>query len=341
MRFQLLAFEFGIPSIESLRLFQPERLLELWSRLQKLTALRGVKFFGHTSRLRSIANAEQIAQGFANKEAQSYSFSDTRHLRDPDMKYHWNLGIRKRLLSVEAFCEVPPDEVDTLIQDLLTLNGVLMSSIEGGVVSNPFSCVAVPGLRFTLPRPPRSLGRIPFNSIVDVIHLRSNPTAQESVVLNKLKGEMMPGGDVVLVKWGDVRREPPSKILARRYAWYCEHGAFPVDTSFNMVGDKEVAFWGAVSTKELTMYSASLRGGAKAIVGGPDDEDVCILVAELGRMVASGKTVEGHPLDGVTLLTPSREDALALHDLASGHGLSVAYVGVDDKLWNPFPVEYE
>jgi hypothetical protein len=233
------------------------------------------------------------------------------------------------------------------VDELVTLNEILLDFIEGGEVGIPFSFLEAPGLSFKLTRPPRFFRRLSYNSLVDIIHLKSSYKAEEQEIVNQLKAsDPVPGsdrifkGDLLIVKWGDLKQQPAETILARRYAWYAEHGSLPVDSSFNALGDKEFALWNAQPTRELSGYSSFNKKAIKAGVFDTPDEAVELLES-LRRMLDAGETVEGYPVREITLVVPSRESAIELQPLANRYGISVIYAGNDNKLWNPFPPEYE
>lgn len=347
MRFILRLFEMKTSSVEALKLDDAGRLLELRSRLGGLTAVESVKWFGHTDRLKPIESVDQLVKEFGKRKVETYSFADVKNLAAEEPRRHWTVGVRKVLLMTYGDCEAERDAAITLANELLTLNEILLSFVEGGEVGIPFSFLEVPGVSFRPTRPPRFFKRISKNSVVDVVHLNASYEPQEQEIVKRLR-EADPAagaarefrGDLLKVTWGDLAREPFETILSRRYAWYAEHGDFPLDSSFNALGDEEFALWDAKPTQELTGYSSFNQKGMKAVVFDEPDE-VADILEELRRILEAGQTREGHPVREITLVVPTREAAVELRPLAGRHGMRVVYVGDDNKLWNPFPPEYD
>lgn len=345
MKFLLRLFELKIASIDSLKLDDRDRLSILWSQLKGLTTVAGVKFFGSGERLKPIESVDQLVKEFGKRKVESYTFADAKN--EEDAKSRWSVGIRRTLVTVSLVYELSPDRFDTLTSELITLNEILLASIGDCEVAVPFSFLEVPGVKFKLPRPPRFFGRIAKNSLVDVIHLKSVYKPEEQEIVNQLKEadpfvgvQRVFKGDLLRIKWGDLKQQPAEAILAQRYSWYAERGNLAVDSSFNSNGDKEFALLDAKPTQELTTYSSFSKKGTKGLVF-DKPEEVTELLKSLHGILEAGMTVEGYPVDEISLVLPSRESAIDLRPLASRYGMQVVYVGNDDKLWNPFPLEYE
>jgi hypothetical protein len=345
MRILLKSFAIRVPSIASLRLGDPERLSEIWPRVRELHAAAGVRFFGAGDRLKRIDGIGQLAAEFRKHKVERYSFADVSNLQRGEPQTVWAVGLRRTLLTVTAECEADQGQIETLTTDLLRVNDLLLSSVEGADPEGSWSAIRLPDAVFSIPSPSRDLGRVPHDAVVDVIHARASYREEEREVVRRLiADDSLPAavrarhGDLLVVRWGDPRRETVETILERRLAWISENGGMPLDSSFNELGDEEFALWNAVATSELTFYSAASEEGAKGVVfDSPDDEDLVETLEHLHGMLASGKTAEGLPLRRITLITPSREDAVALHPSASGYGMPVVYVGADNRFWNPFP----
>jgi hypothetical protein len=93
-------------------------------------------------------------------------------------------------------------------------------------------------------------------------------------------------------------------------------------------------------TREFTAYSSFDGRAVKGIVV-DRPEDAIETMEHMRDILKAGQTAEGESVSGVTLILPSRESAVMLHPLATSYGLGVVYVGEDNRLWNPFPPEYD
>ncbi len=347
MRIVLRFFEFEIPSIESLQLSDKMRLLNIWSAIKELSSVSGIMFFGSSNKLTKIENVDYLVKEFAKKKVERYAFCDVKDLSKFLPQIHWDIGIRKKLFTVSLVCHSTIEKMESLISEIVEVNHILLTSIVWNQILFPFSYLELPDINFELPRPPRNFGRFSKNSLVDIFHLKSSFRDEELKIIHELQqGSLIEGsdriitGDMLIVSWGKHKKHTLESILAKRYLWYAEHGNLPIDSSFNMLGDKEFALWDAKPTKELTFYSPFNRKGCKAVVF-DNIEQITKLVYSLNNMLKSGKTIEGYPIEGITMITPSRESAIALYPVASQYGMNVVYVGVDNKLWDPFPTHYE
>ena len=345
MRILLTPFAIHIPSIDSLRLGNVDRLSEIGAEVRQLRTSAGVSHFGAGDRLKHIGSAASLAAEFSKKKVERYSFADTPDLQRGNPRIVWTVGIRRTLVTVTAACEMKGDELEALTKDLLRVNDFLLTRVANVDTAWSWSSIRVLGVAFAAPSPARDLGRVPDDAVVDVIDNRAVYGEEQRALVQRLSDADLPPnvartrhGDARVIRWGDPSRERVETMLERRLAWISGQEGMPLDSSVNALGDQEFALWDSVQTSELTFYSAATGEGAKAVVfDASDDEDLVETVERLYYMVASGVTAEGMPLRKVTLITPSREAALALHPLASRYEMDVAYVGDDDRFWNPFP----
>jgi hypothetical protein len=347
MKFTLELFEIGIDSIDSLKLYERQRLLKLWYQVKELTTVAEVKFFGTGDKLKPIS-MDQLLKVFGKRKAQIHRFADVKNVRTENPRCRWAFIIRQDYVGADLYYESSPEKYNTLTSELVTLNEILLTSIEGGKVRIPFSSLGAPDVHFKVTRPPRFFRRISPDSLVDLIYLESVYMSDDQQIIERLKNdELIEGaervfkGNLLLIKWGDIRQQPAETILAKRYSWLAEHLDLPIDESFNSIGDKEFALWEAEQTKQLTAYSSFSKKGAKAVVFDEVDEELESLIKGLHKILVSGKTVEGYPIEEITLITPSRESAVKLRPLANKYQMRVVYVGTDDRLWDPFPPEYD
>lgn len=347
MKLFLNLLEMEIPSIESLALDDKKRLLKLWSQLSKLSVTQGVRFFGAGDKLHLVDGADQLAKEFRKRKPGTYSFSDVKDLINQEAQVDWSIGIRKAYLTVKAECESSAEHISSLSRELVVLNQILVSTVMEGKVATPFSFLRTPGVQFKLTRPPRSLGTLAIDSIVDIIYLTASCGPEDQEIIDLFKSKDLPTGvrrssvdNFLVVEWGDVTERSVSSILSERYRWLIEEGKFAIDSTFNSIGDKEFALWEPIPTREFTGYSAFNGKATKAVVF-DEPEEIVELLEQLRKILVAGKTSKGNPVNEITLIVPSRESALSLHPLATRYGMPVVYVGDDNRLWNPFPPEYE
>jgi len=347
MRFVLRLFAFEIESIQSLRLDDADRLVQLWSRIEGMRVMSGLDSFGAADRLKPI-RVDALVKEFARHKATSYSFADVANLATGEPNNLWSVGLRPRLVTVTGAYVAADREAETVAGELVTLARLALDERDRfRATATPFACLDLVDVRFTLTRPPRFFGRLSTNSLVDVVFLGAALQPDEEGVVRQLaEGELVPGAtrqqrdDLLVVTWGDLSRARAEDILAQRYAWYADRAGFPLDSRFNAAGDKEFALWNPSPSQQLTGYSVGSQTGMKALVFDAPDEVVDDL-DDLAALIAAGTTAEGYPIQGVAVVAPSREAAVQLRPLAAARGLSVAYVGDDNRLWNPFPSEYE
>ena len=338
--------ELRIPSIPSLRLDDEARLREIWSRLKPLKQVPTSLFFGTGDRLKPATSIEPLVKEFAHHRADSYSFADVRDLSRNDPSIHLRLGIRRALLGVTLSIACTPADARDLADDLVRLNRVLFASVDDAVVDGPFSFVEVLDLPFALSRPPRRFGRLSHRSIADAVLLEAEMTSDDAAIVDALQHVPLPSGasryvdeDFLVITWGDPVRRPVESILEQRYAWYTQNCDLPIDTIYNDLGDREVGISDLAPSEGLTAYSPTAAKAMKALVFDLP-EDVREDLARLRQMLDAGRTPAGQPLHHVTLLLPSRDDAIQLEPLATEYGMGVAYVDADNRLWDPFPSEF-
>jgi len=339
--------EMEIPSVKSLRLSDKKHLLNLQAKVAKLRSVRGVSFFGPEDRLKPLQSIEQLIATFKNGKPDTYSFADAKDPTGSEAHVHWEIGIRKAFLTITAELEASAETMVELSNELLLVNQILLSAVPDGNVAMPFSFLRLPGTKFKKSQPPRFLGKLVPDSIVDIVYLKTKVDSDEQRIIDQLKSKSVPGtaerivvDDFVVIRWGDLTKESPAFILARRYQWLVEGGEFGIHDSYNAAGDKEFALWQPVPTPEFTGYSPFDGRATKAVVFDEPSEVVDIL-EQMQRILASGKNSAGDRVTAIMLIVPSREAALALHPSAQRYGMGVIYVGDDSKLWNPFPAETE
>jgi len=347
MRIYLAFLQVTIPSIGSLRLSGNARILDLWQKIKTSTTVDGVRYFGSGEKLRPIDEVDALVGEFAKQKVESYRFSDVRSGLFLQGKRSWGISIRRSLLAITLQADVADEAVRQLAEELVALNQLLLAEITDGSVENPFSALRVPEAAYELTRPPRSFGILVPDSIFDVVYLKSQLNSERRAVVDLLQSRPLPEGavretvgDFLTILWGDVSKLSVSSILSHRYAWLAESGSFPIDSSFNAVGDKEFALWQSIRTKEFTAYSSFDGRAAKGIVVDRPEEAVEIL-EHLHGILKAGKTSDGENVSGITLIVPSRESAVMLYPLAKSYELGIVYVGQDNRLWNPFPPEYD
>jgi hypothetical protein len=338
MTFLLRLFSLDIESIESLGLDNLDRLSSLAEKVREFDVARGVDYFGRGDRLKEF-DAERIASELGKPG--SYTFADVPDPSEARPKIEWTLGLREGMVSVSAVVEAEPGHQDSLRQELVQLNELLLDSVSEFDVGQPFSVLDAIEVDFEPSGAPRYFGRIPARSLVDIVYVPGPFEGPENAVVESLRdGNLIDEalrevvGDLLVVTWGNVESQPVEEILAARYAWYVEQGEIPKEQAENEHGDSEFALYQPKRTSQLTGYSELDKTGMKGVVF-DDPEEVEATLEDLGAILESGTTAEGHPVDEIAVVVPRREQALELRPLAERYGLRVAYVGVDDRLWEP------
>ena len=347
MKIHLALLQAIIPSIDSLRLSDRSRVLGIWEKIKTSKTVDGVKYFGAGESLKPLDGVDSLVKEFSKKRVESYTFSDVKCAIHQQGRMNWRISIRRSLFAATLQAVVPDELVHGFAEELIALNRILLTEIPDAKVENPFSALRVPEARYDVTRPPRSFGILAPDSIFDVIYLKSQLNPERQAVVDQLLSRSLPegaarktAGDFITIVWGDFSKLSVSSILSRRYAWLAESGAFPIDSSFNSIGDKEFGLLQSKRTREFTAYSSFDGRAVKGIVA-DRPEDAIETMEHLREILNAGQTAEGEGVSGITLILPSRESAVMLHPLATSYGLGVVYVGEDNKLWNPFPPEYD
>jgi hypothetical protein len=312
LRLSLRSFEFPISSIESLRLGDPNRLVDLRDAVAELGSSATVRFFGAGDRLKPITSVASVAKEFRKHKAESYSFADVRNLATEDARVCRSVGIRRALLTVRATIEAQQSDIPARAADLLAVDRLLLSRVEYAKIDVPFSFLDVPDATFRPPAPPRFFGKLSDRSVVDVIYLGSDLDDSDRALAEALKNARLPGraervveDDLLIVRWAGPSGHSIEEALNQRYAWYTEHAGLPVDAAYNEHGDHEYSLFDARPVDGLTSYSAFERKAMKSIVF-DSPEDIRDVLEGLRQMLESGATLEGEPLVKVTVVVPTR-----------------------------------
>jgi hypothetical protein len=336
----------NIGSIKNLNLSDQKQLLKIWSEIKDMETIKGVKYFGRGESLRPVSSVDQLVAEFQKQKAESYSFSDVKRPAEPDMARLWSIGIRRSLLILNMKGSFPAERIRAIIDELLALHRILLGAVSDGV-DIPFSSLRTPNLGFQLARPPRDFESLVEDSIADLIYLKGQTRPENQHIVDLLRSATLPesaersdDGEFVLIVWGDVTKQPVSSILSTRYAWLAQTGEFGIKSGFNESGDKEFGLWNSKPTRDFTAYS-SFDGRAAKAVAFDEPEEALETIEKLSNILKAGKTSSGETVVEITLVVPTRESALRLHDLAVRFHMRVVYVGEDKGLWDASPSEYE
>jgi hypothetical protein len=346
VQYHLRLFELLIPSLASLELDDGDRLLAVRARLPEMKYAASVRYFGTGSRLKPLTGVDDLVTEFSRHRPDSYSFTDVRDITKREPQIEWRLEIRPKLFAAHLSLICEPADFPTLRTDLVQLNRVLSTCVKNRIVHLPFSFLEVIGVPFAVQPPTKLFGRLSPRSLVDVASL-AEPSEEDAATLQALREGDLPDGvrredrdDLLIVSWGDPTSRPVEEILGERYEWYAAHCELETDPSYDAHGDKEFALFDAKPVDELTAYSSATCAGMKALVF-DSPEDVRGDVERLRDLLDVRQVSTGEKLSSITVVAPSRGAAMSLEPLAREHRLGVAYVGADDRLWNPFPTEQE
>jgi hypothetical protein len=343
VRVQLRLLELRIPSIESLRLADRERLNMLRGQVETFSTMTGVRFFGAGDRLKPLSDVDQLVQEFGKYKADSYVFADAQDLRREDPGVKWSIGIRRALLTVTVVVDAQPSDLANLADELIALDTLLVAAVTDAEVDRPFSFLEILDTDFEPMDTPRFPTKLSALSVVDLVHLDRVDDEADHILVEALRsGELIPGAkravrdDLLIVRWIGEPAGPLDEILGARHAWYSHHAVPAAKGSLDQRSDTEFVLEGDTETAGLTAYSALDKRGAKAVVF-DSPEEVREILDELRQVLDAGRMSDGRLIDEITLITPTRDDALRLRPVAESYGMDVVYVGDDDRLWNPSP----
>jgi hypothetical protein len=211
-----------------------------------------------------------------------------------------------------------------------------------------WSGIVVLEARLKRPRPPRNLGPIRQDAVLDVINVRSpSPPTQLSALMENLESELPKHtsltklGDYWMINWvASIKTDQKSleTAMTARLAWYYDNDEFPVFGNYNQLGDSLVGPLNPVEDPFYTLYSPFNGMAYKALAGLPERLSEEALIATMQDDLRRGSTREGRSLKSVTLIVPSRDLAVKYSQQARDLDFkSVVYPDNEGDLWNPFP----
>jgi hypothetical protein len=201
---------------------------------------------------------------------------------------------------------------------------------------------------FAQPRPPRNLGKLPADAILDVIDTSVSPLPPSWDTLMEAYQTRLPDytsaqktGPYLIVNWAAKRgagQQALASALSDRLVWCYAHSNFPIAGSYNEQGDSLVLLLNPVKHSFYTFYIPFDKSAFKALVPSATElqaqEGVELMIADLKR----GKSSDGKALSGITLIFPSRALAIQYHDEALQLGFKgTSYPDSQGNLWNPLP----
>jgi hypothetical protein len=210
-----------------------------------------------------------------------------------------------------------------------------------------WSGIRVLGVRFKQPRPPRSMVAIPMDAVFDVINTRpAKPMAELESLLDALRSDpphnalVESSGDCRIIDWlnfPSVESHLVAERMSERLSWYYEHVPFQRLENYNELGDEMVVLFQPVKDSFYTFYMPFNAAAYKALVELPDDLRKDESIASMLRDMEEGKTRSGQRLSTVTLILPSREQAIEYLARAKALGFAgTAYPDSKGSLWSPY-----
>jgi len=326
-------------SIADLALGDRTTIESIWADLRGLRCIDGITYFGVGTNLSKIRDADQIGRAVSRPVPEIYTFADAAGDTTPNV--YWEVEITRGLVSVLGILVGESRTLKSMGAELPRLNRALLEHKGQANAFLPISSVNAPDAIPSESSVPK-YGQLSPVAIVDVVLKDGTLDPRVGNVIQALSTAPLPlkvnrhtAMDQVIVEWGDLEREPPEEILARRDKWFGEILGFEAIVEPRSGVDTQVFLNVTEQAKGLSGYDKSREIGAKAVAY-VDVTDVWPTLDELTKMLKRGATAEGLPLRDVVLIVPARGQAVELRKISGPRGLAtVVYVGDDNNLYLP------
>jgi len=266
---------------------------------------------------------------------------DKNRLESASKMLEVNFLFDKISLSIESNQE----NIDLFNQIEETFELLLSVTQKHGLMPDLWSGLRILEIGFKQPRPPRNMGRIPTDALLDVINTKA-PALSIDDLIEAYQREL-PGnaslksvGHYLIIDWinrKDVKQEAIASALTERLNWYYSHHDFPISGAYNEHGDSLIVLLNPVKHSFYTFYVSFDNTAYKAFVPTTptliEDEMIDSMLVDIER----GKAPDGAKLSAVTLIFPSRKLAEKYYNEAMQLGFrEVGYPDSEGNLWSLF-----
>lgn len=147
--------------------------------------------------------------------------------------------------------------------------------------------------------------------------------------------------DLLVIKWvGDEAREAEVRAgVIREAKWLLQHITLELAPDFTEQGDRLVLGHGVTEHPHVTFYADAGQLAFQTAVPRPHDGQIePELLAQWKSWMERGQLPDGSPVKHFTVIVPSRDAAIAVHQSLLDAGIQqVLYVGDEGTWWDPFP----
>jgi hypothetical protein len=209
--------------------------------------------------------------------------------------------------------------------------------------------IAVEGVKYARPRPPRSHPLFGAKSVVDFISLSSFAELDQQYVneVCQLISAQLPDGaqrsesnGLVIIRWIDALTDIAqiAERLSIRELWISNLLSPPIEAFYNEYGDREIIAMNFVKHPPLTFYDQTSASGYKAVFVNEDGQLDVGELAEIESWIREHRLPDGNPLSSLFLIAPNRARAVAIHDRMIQIGVDAVYYPDENGYWyDPFP----
>lgn len=322
----------------------PARLRSVLGELGRFRVLDGLRYYKSAApRKRSLVEFSSWSE-IKGVPEDYIRVGDRSRLEDAAKALEVNVLFDRVSLEMES--QSPCAEVAEQAEE--SLSSLLAVAQEHGLSLDVWSGLRVLGTQFRRPRPPRDMGKIWADAVLDLINTRApKPPAELGHLLEAYQKELpayasaRAVGPYLLINWaakGGGGERPAEAVLTDRLVWYYGHASFPPLDSYNESGDSQVVLLNPVRHSFYTFYVPFDNTAYKAVVPASDRLSEDDSVASAANDLKRGATSDGAPLSAVTLILPSRELAVQHHDEALRLGFkSTSYPDSEGNLWELSP----
>lgn len=232
-----------------------------------------------------------------------------------------------------------------------SFNLLLSLSQENKLGLDLWSGVRVLETHFKRPRPPRNIGKLPSDAVLDVINTKiSDPPLQLDRIIEAYQ-TVLPNyvsiqsfNHYLIINWIANKSvncksiESVESVMTDRLIWYYNQCDFSISGMYNEQGDSLKVLHNPIEHLFYTYYISFDNTAYKALVPYSErlveDDLITSMIFDLKQRKCS----DGKILSAVSLILPSRELAIKYHDEALKLGFNCTiYPDNQGNLWNPFP----
>ncbi|CAM4183647.1 hypothetical protein [Corallococcus exiguus] len=315
------------------------RLRALTPRLDEFDLLRDLKYFKPKKKDRFVPFSQWSEIKQAPRDYVHIANSETPERATKSLE----LNILFDKISLEVATTDQGRESYQQLKD--NLERFCSLTVECAIALGAWSGIRVLGVKYKYPQPPRSMVSIPDDAVLDVINTRpARPMAELARLLDALRAEPPRNASVkslgahMIVDWLNRPSAEPNRVaeaMSSRLSWYYEHVPFQRMEDYNELGDEMVLLFKPAKDPFYTFYFPFSGSAYKALVDLPEDLQQDESIASMLRDMKKGKTKGGRRLSSVTLIVPSREQAMKLRERAQALGFAGTAYPDKGSLWSP------